>query len=81
MLKKRIITFADAINEALSQSMQKDKNVIIMGLGVDDPGGVFGTTKDLIKKFPKDRVFDMPTSENAFTGFAIGLAISGKKPW
>ena len=80
MLKKRIITFADAINEALSQSMQKDKNVIIMGLGVDDPGGVFGTTKDLIKKFPKDRVFDMPTSENAFTGFAIGLAISGKKP-
>jgi pyruvate/2-oxoglutarate/acetoin dehydrogenase E1 component len=78
--KQRIITYAEAINEAFEQVMTKDKNVIVMGLGVDDPGGVFGTTKNLIKKFPKNRVFDLPTSENAFTGFAIGLALSGKKP-
>ena len=52
MLKKeRIITFAEAINEALVQSMKKDKNVLLIGLGVDDPGGVFGTTKDIHKKF------------------------------
>ena len=51
--KKRILSFAEAINEALSQSMKKDKNVIVMGLGVDDPGGVFGTTKNLKEKFPK----------------------------
>tara|TARA_B100001123_G_C15219799_1_gene990771 strand:+ start:270 stop:1334 length:1065 start_codon:yes stop_codon:yes gene_type:complete len=78
--KKRIITYSEAINEALHQIMKKDKNVIVMGLGVDDPGGVFGTTKGLKEKFPKNRVFDLPTSENSFTGFAIGLALSGKKP-
>jgi pyruvate dehydrogenase E1 component beta subunit len=78
--KQRIITYAEAINEALEQVMTKDKNVIVMGLGVDDPGGVFGTTKNLAKKFPKNRIFDLPTSENAFTGFAIGLALGGKKP-
>tara|TARA_Y100001970_G_C14222823_1_gene853721 strand:- start:1564 stop:2631 length:1068 start_codon:yes stop_codon:yes gene_type:complete len=78
--KKRIITFAEAINEALKQYMLKDKSVIVMGLGVDDPGGVFGTTKKLNIKFPKDRIFDLPTSENSFTGFAIGLALGGKKP-
>lgn len=79
-IKQRIITYAKAINEALEQVMTKDKNVIVMGLGVDDPGGVFGTTKNLVKKFPKNRIFDLPTSENAFTGFAIGLALGGKKP-
>lgn len=78
--KKRILTFANAINEALFQTMKKDKNVILMGLGIDDPGAVFGTTKNLNKKFSKNRVFDLPTSENSFTGFAIGLALGGKKP-
>lgn len=78
--KKRVITYAEAINEALTQIMSKDKNIIVMGLGVDDPGGVFGTTKNLNKLFPKNRVFDLPTSENSFTGFAIGLALGGKKP-
>ena len=51
--KKRILTFSQAINEGLSLSMKKDKNVIIMGLGVDDPGGVFGTTKILKRSSQK----------------------------
>ena len=80
MPNKRMLTFSQAINEALEQSMSKDKNVIILGLGVDDPKEIFGTTKNLYKKFGSKRVFDMPTSENSFTGFALGLAIEGKKP-
>ena len=76
--KKEYLTFSQAINEGLSLSMKKDKNVIIMGLGVDDPGGVFGNNKNLKEKFPKNRVFDLPTSENSFTGFAIGLALVEK---
>jgi pyruvate/2-oxoglutarate/acetoin dehydrogenase E1 component len=76
----RQLKFSQAINEALSQSMKRDKNVIVMGLGVDDPKGVFGTTLNLHKKFPKERVFDLPTSENSFTGFALGLSLQGKKP-
>jgi len=79
-MPKRIQSFSKSINEALEQSMKKNKNVIIIGLGVDDPKGVFGTTKDLNKKFKKNRIFDMPTSENSFTGFALGVAIEGKRP-
>lgn len=77
---KRIQSFSKSINEALEQSMKKNKNVIIIGLGVDDPKGVFGTTKGLNKKFKKNRVFDMPTCENSFTGFALGVALEGKRP-
>lgn len=80
MHKKRVINFAEAIQEAISISMNKNKNILLMGLGVDDPKGIFDTTKNLNKVFPNSRVFDMPTSENSMTGFAIGLAISGKKP-
>ena len=71
--------FYEAINQAIELSIKKDKKVILMGLGVDDPKGVFGTTLNLKKKFQKN-VYDLPTSENGFTGFALGLAISKFKP-
>ena len=47
---RRKLTYSQAINEALEISLQKDKKVIVLGLGVDDPKGVFGTTKGLKKK-------------------------------
>jgi len=59
--------------------MKRDKKIILMGLGVDDPKGVFGTTLN-IHKLLRKQVFDMPTAENGFTGFSLGLAISGYKP-
>ena len=75
----REITFSESIKEALEQTLERDKSVIIMGLGVDDPKGVFGTTLNIHKKFRKN-VYDLPTSENSFTGFGLGLAISNFKP-
>ena len=42
-----------AINEALVQSMKKNKNVLLIGLGVDDPKGIFGTTVGINKIFKK----------------------------
>lgn len=77
---KRVITFVEAIREATDQSMAKDNNVILFGLGVDDPKAIFGSTKDLQKKYSEKRVFDVPTSENAMTGVGIGAAINGKRP-
>ena len=74
------ITFSEAINKAFVDSMKEDNKVICMGLGVPDPKGVFGTTLNLQKFFGKDRVFDIPTSENALTGVCIGLALDGYKP-
>lgn len=76
----RKITFAQAINEALTQAMDMDQSVICYGLGVPDPRGVFGTTLGLQEKFGNERVFDMPTSENAMTGIGIGAAMNGIRP-
>ena len=74
------ITFAEAINHAFIDSMKVDSKVICMGLGVPDPKGVFGTTLNLEKLFGKERVFDIPTSENALTGVCVGLSLDGYKP-
>lgn len=69
----------DAIRKALVDSVETDKRIVIMGLGVDDPKGIFGTTLNIHKKYRK-QVFDLPTAENSFTGFALGMATSGFKP-
>ena len=76
----RQLKFFQSINEALSQSMIKNSKVLIMGLGVDDPKGIFGTTYKLKEKFGSSRVFDMPTAENSMTGVAIGASLSGFRP-
>ena len=70
-------TFTESINEALIQAMTIDSQMICYGLGATDPKGIFGTTLGLEDKFGKSRVFDMPTSENAMTGVAIGAALDG----
>lgn len=74
------MTYANAINEALDMAMQRDPSVICYGLGVDDPMRIFGTTKGLKEKFGNERVFDMPTAENAMTGVAIGASLNGIRP-
>ena len=76
----RLITFAQAVNEALHQAMELDENVIVYGLGVDDPKAIFGTTAGLQSRFGRDRVFDMPTAENGMTGVGIGAALNGIRP-
>lgn len=76
----REIKFSEAILEATDQCMAADANVYVMGLGVTDPKGTFGTTLGLAAKYGPKRVLDMPTSENGMTGVAIGSAIRGKRP-
>ena len=80
MKNKKKIFFSEAINQALVMSMKKNKNVLLLGLGVDDPKGIFETTKGINKIFKKGRVFDFPTSENAMTGIAIGSSLIGMRP-
>ncbi len=78
-MRNKIISYSQAINKALIDMIKKNRKVIIIGLGVDDPKGIFGTTLGIKEKYPNN-VFDMPTAENGFTGFALGLAISGYRP-
>lgn len=76
----RQLKFYEAILEATDQKMAQDPSVYLMGLGVPDPKGIFGTTSGLYEKYGANRVMDMPTSENAMTGIAIGSAILGMRP-
>tara|TARA_Y100001936_G_C16017723_1_gene637488 strand:- start:406 stop:1413 length:1008 start_codon:yes stop_codon:yes gene_type:complete len=60
--------------------MANDPSIYIMGLGVPDPKGIFGTTVGLRDKYGEKRVLDMPVSENGMTGIAIGSALMGMRP-
>jgi pyruvate dehydrogenase E1 component beta subunit len=77
--KGNIISYAEAINLAQTEIMDNDDSVIILGLGVTSPTGVFGSVKDINKKFP-NRVLETPASENCITGIAIGASIISMKP-
>ena len=78
--KQRIIPGSEAIREGLIEAAKKDRNVIFQAEGVSDPSSVYGTTKNLEKIFNKKRIIEMPLSENAMTGVAIGASFLGKRP-
>ena len=79
MQNKRILSYTEALKEGAEQLMKKDKSVFILGEGVSYKNGADGTTAGLKAQFPK-RILDVPVSENAVTGMAVGAAISGLKP-
>lgn len=80
MPSERIITAAQAIREGLAEALRTRPEVYLMGEGVADPGGIFGTTKGLVDEFGPDRVVEMPVAENGLTGIAIGTALMGQRP-
>lgn len=79
-MENRVLSFSEAILEGTGQLLSENENVVVMGLGVTDPKGVFGTTKDLVNKFGPTRVLEVPTCENGFTGLAVGAALVGARP-
>ena len=74
------ISYAEAIRFAIGQQMSKDDKVLVYGLGVDDPKAMYGTLKEFPSIFGADRCYDTPLSEDALTGYGIGLALAGFKP-
>lgn len=75
----RQLKYSEALSEGLVQAMERDPNIFMTGIAVDYPSGIFGSTVEATKRFPK-RVFDAPAMENALTGIAIGAAAMGKRP-
>ena len=75
----RKITFSKAINEALTQEMERDEKVFIIGEDVAKMGGDFGITSGIWERWP-DRAYDTPLSEAAFIGLASGAALCGLRP-
>ena len=75
----RELTYAQAINEAFIEEMERDPTIIALGEDITT-GGPRGITANLVSKFGKHRVLDTPISEAGFVGAAIGMAMTGLRP-
>ena len=70
----------NALREAIDEEMALDPHVCVMGEDVGQYGGSYKVTKDLYEKYGELRVLDTPIAENAFTGMAVGAAMTGLRP-
>jgi pyruvate dehydrogenase E1 component beta subunit len=74
------IRYRDALGRAISEEMERDENVFIMGEDVALFGGAFKVTDGLVEKFGERRVRDTPISENSIVGIGVGSAMLGLRP-
>ena len=79
-MSSRTLTLPKAINEALTQSMESDPSVIVLGEDIGRFGGMFRCTEGLFERFGDKRVWDTPISEAGFIGMSLGAALTGKRP-
>ncbi len=79
-MSDRVITYSEAIREALRDEMRLDPKVFIFGEDVGAFGGCFGVTKGLWDEFGDERVKDTPISESAIMGLGVGAALMGLRP-
>jgi len=75
-----IANMVQALNQALSQEMERDPRVVILGEDIGVDGGVFRVTEGLLQKFGSRRVMDTPLAESGLIGAAIGMAAFGLRP-
>src|SRR5699024_12541114 len=71
---------AEAINRALTEVMEDDDDVIVLGEDVGVDGGVFRVTDGLLEKYGEQRVIDAPIAEAGINGLCIGMAAGGLRP-
>ncbi|HMU12832.1 MAG TPA: dehydrogenase E1 component subunit alpha/beta [Flavobacteriales bacterium] len=69
----------DAIQEGLSQSMERHADLVLMGQDIAEYGGAFKITEGFVERFGKGRVRNTPLCESAILGTALGLSIKGMK--
>ena len=77
---QNIITYREAMREAIREAMLNDDRVFLMGEDVGHYGGCFAVSKGLLEEFGADRVKDTPLSESAFVGIGLGAAMGGMRP-
>lgn len=75
-----IVTMREALNQALREEMQRDKNVFLMGEEVAAYQGAYKVTKGLLEELGPKRVIDTPITELGFAGLGVGAAMAGLRP-
>jgi pyruvate/2-oxoglutarate/acetoin dehydrogenase E1 component len=74
------LTFAQAVNQALSEELRRDPTVFIIGEDVAEAGTAFKVLTGLVQEFGPERVLDSPISEPGITGLGVGAAMTGMRP-
>jgi len=77
---QRVLTYAQALNEAMREEMKRDERVFIMGEDVGLYGGAYAATKGLFNEFGGERVRDTAISEAAIAGAGVGASMTGMRP-
>ena len=76
----RVLTYLEAISDALREEMRRDETVFCMGQDIGHFGGAFKVTDGFVEEFGAERVLDAPLAENAIIGTAVGAAVEGLRP-
>ena len=74
------IQFRDAVRDAMSEEMRRDKNVFLMGEEVAEYNGAYKASQGMLDEFGPERVIDTPISELGFAGLGVGAAMNGLRP-
>jgi len=74
------MTVREALREAMSEEMRRDKDVFLMGEEVAQYQGAYKISQGMLDEFGPQRVIDTPITEHGFTGVAVGAAFAGLKP-
>jgi len=75
-----LITYREALNQALSEEIERDDRVVLMGEEVAQFKGSYKVSEGMLEKFGDQRIIDTPISEAAFSGLAVGAAMMGMRP-
>ncbi len=75
-----ILTYLEAIRQAMEEEMVRDSRVFILGEDVGNYGGAFRVTQGFLEKFGPERIIDTPISETGLIGAAIGASLFGMRP-
>jgi pyruvate dehydrogenase E1 component subunit beta len=76
----REIQFREALGEAMSEEMRRDKSVFLMGEEVAEYNGAYKVSQGMLAEFGPKRVIDTPITELGFTGLGVGAAMNGLRP-
>ena len=79
-MSMREIQFREALREAMSEEMRKDKSIFLMGEEVAEYNGAYKVSQGMLDEFGPERVIDTPISELGFSGIGVGAAMNGLKP-
>ena len=76
----RVVQFREALNEAMTEEMRRDKNVFLMGEEVANYNGAYKVSKGMLDEFGPERIIDTPIAELGFSAIGVGAAMNGLRP-